>query len=72
MEHAFELGIPTKLEEVCNPKRLALVVYDMQVGILSQIKNAEQILFRVQQDGNMWIRLNKCNPDFYVIPRHFN
>src|SRR5947209_17893234 len=49
MEHAFELGIPTKLEEVCNPKRLALVVYDMQVGILSQIKNAEQILFRVLQ-----------------------
>jgi hypothetical protein len=49
MEHAFELAIPTTLEEVCDPKRLALVVYDMQVGILSQIKNGEQILSRVLQ-----------------------
>ncbi len=49
MEHAFGLAIPTTLEEVCDPKRLALVVYDMQVGILSQIKNGEQILFRVLQ-----------------------
>jgi len=28
---------------VFSPNRVALLVYDMQVGILSQIKNPEQI-----------------------------
>lgn len=37
MEHAFGLNIPQTLEEVCNPKQMALLVYDMQVGILSQL-----------------------------------
>lgn len=49
MEHAFGLAIPKTLEEVCDPRRTALVVYDMQVGILSQLKNAEQITARVTQ-----------------------
>jgi biuret amidohydrolase len=49
MEHAFGLDIPKTLEEVCNHKRMALVVYDMQIGILSQIKNGEQIIARVVQ-----------------------
>lgn len=47
MEHAFGLNIPQTLKEVCDPQRMALVVYDMQVGILSQIKNADQIKARV-------------------------
>ncbi len=37
MEHAFGLDIPRTLEEVCDPKRMALLVYDMQVGIMSQL-----------------------------------
>jgi nicotinamidase-related amidase len=37
VEHAFGLDIPRTLEEVCDPKRMALVVYDMQVGIMSQL-----------------------------------
>ncbi len=41
------LNIPQTLEDVCRPQRIALVVYDMQVGILSQLKNAEQITRRV-------------------------
>lgn len=49
MEHAFGLSIPGTLEEVCDPKRMALVVYDMQVGVLSQIKNGEQVIARVVQ-----------------------
>ncbi len=36
MERAFGLEIPRTLEEVCDPKRKALLVYDMQVGILNQ------------------------------------
>lgn len=49
MEHAFGLNIPRTLEEVCDSKRMALLVYDMQVGILSQIKNGDQITARVVQ-----------------------
>jgi nicotinamidase-related amidase len=49
MEHAFGLAIPRTLEEVCDPSRMALLIYDMQVGILSQLKNSEQIIARVVQ-----------------------
>lgn len=37
MEQAFGLNIPQTLAEVCNPQRMALLVYDMQVGILDQL-----------------------------------
>jgi biuret amidohydrolase len=47
MKSAYGLTIPQTLEEVCNPERVALLVYDMQVGILSQIKNADEITRRV-------------------------
>src|SRR5437588_12608149 len=43
MKSAFGLSIPQTLEEVCDPQRVALLVYDMQVGILSQITDAEEI-----------------------------
>src|SRR5262245_58419802 len=43
MKIADGLSIPQTLEEVCDPKRIALLVYDMQVGILSQIKNGEVV-----------------------------
>lgn len=41
------LSIPQTLEEVCDPERVALLVYDMQVGILSQLKNADEITRQV-------------------------
>ena len=47
MKTAYGLGIPETLEEICDPNRVALLVYDMQVGILSQIKNSEQITLQV-------------------------
>lgn len=43
MKRAHGLSIPQTLEEVCDPRRVALLVYDMQVGILSQIKNGDEI-----------------------------
>lgn len=49
MQHAFGLDIPQTLEEACDPRRMALLVYDMQVGIVRQIKNGEQITARVIQ-----------------------
>src|SRR5262245_14658211 len=47
MQHAFGLDIPRTLEDVCDPRRLALVVYDMQVGILHQIANRAEIIAKV-------------------------
>lgn len=49
MIKAYGLDIPRTLEELCDPRRMALLVYDMQVGILSQIKNGEEITVRVQK-----------------------
>ena len=43
MKRAHGLSIPQTLEEVCDPQRIALLVYDMQVGILSQIANPDEI-----------------------------
>src|SRR6266700_6890775 len=47
MKSAFGLSIPQTLEEVCDPQRVALLVYDMQVAILSQIKNADEVTRQV-------------------------
>lgn len=47
VEKAFGLEIPRTLEEVVSPERTALLVYDMQVGILSQMKNGAQITEQV-------------------------
>src|ERR1700674_4883922 len=44
MQRAFGLSIPQTLDDACDPARLALVVYDMQVGIVNQIENAQQII----------------------------
>jgi len=43
MQRAFGLDIPQTLEDLCDPTRLALVVYDMQVGIVKQIENGQKI-----------------------------
>ncbi|UOG75421.1 cysteine hydrolase [Hymenobacter tibetensis] len=47
MQHAFGLDIPRTLEEVCHPQRMALIVYDMQVGILHQLKDGPAITKQV-------------------------
>jgi nicotinamidase-related amidase len=47
MQRAFGLNIPESLEEVCHPTRLALLVYDMQMGVLRQLPSPEAITERV-------------------------
>jgi nicotinamidase-related amidase len=44
VEKAFGLEIPETLEEACDPRRLALLVYDMQVGILRQLEESESVV----------------------------
>ena len=48
MQHdAFGSGVPRTLEEVCHPRRMALLVYDMQVGIVSQLPHGPEVLAKV-------------------------
>ena len=47
MGRAFGLEIPSTLVEVCHPQRTAVLVYDMQVGIVSQISDGPRVLERV-------------------------
>jgi nicotinamidase-related amidase len=47
MERAFGLEIPRTLEDVCRPDRLALLVYDMQAGIVVQLPDGAEVTRRV-------------------------
>jgi biuret amidohydrolase len=47
VEKAFGLEIPESLVEACDPRKLALLVYDMQVGILRQLKEGPAVTARV-------------------------
>ena len=47
MKTIYSINIAQTLEEACDPRQVALLVYDMQVGILSQIKNPEEITGQV-------------------------
>jgi biuret amidohydrolase len=49
MERIFGLEIPTSLAEVCHPRRTALVVYDMQVGVVSQVQESPAIVDRISR-----------------------
>ena len=47
MQRAYGLEIPQTLEEVCDPRRMALLVYDMQVGIVRHLPDAAAFTARV-------------------------
>lgn len=47
MQHHRKLRIPDSLADACDPERMALVVYDMQVGVVSQLSDGPQVSERV-------------------------
>jgi len=47
MQHAYGLDVPLTLEDACDPGRMALIVYDMQVGVVGQIANGHAVTERV-------------------------
>ncbi len=47
MRHANGLEIARSLDDVCRPERMALVVYDMQIGIVGQMTDGPQITERI-------------------------
>jgi biuret amidohydrolase len=49
MERVNGLDVPQSLEDACDPRRLALVIYDMQVGIMGQIDDGAAIVERVRE-----------------------
>jgi len=49
MQRAYGLQVPQSLDEVCDPRRVALIVYDMQVGILGQIRESAAVTANVAE-----------------------
>jgi biuret amidohydrolase len=49
MQTAFGLNIPMTLEDVCHPAKMALLVYDMQVGIAQQLPGSVEFIQQVKQ-----------------------
>lgn len=49
VDRLYGLEVPSTLSEVCHPARLALLVYDMQVGILNQIGERERVIAGVRE-----------------------
>jgi biuret amidohydrolase len=49
MKEIFGIPVQQTLQDVCDPSRMALLVYDMQVGIVSQLKGSEPVTARVAQ-----------------------
>jgi biuret amidohydrolase len=47
MKRAYGLDVPETLAEALDPDRTALIVYDMQVGIMRQLQNGAAITARV-------------------------
>ena len=47
MQHHRNLRIPDSLADASDPERMALVVYDMQVGVVSQLSDGPQVTERV-------------------------
>jgi nicotinamidase-related amidase len=49
MHRAFGLNIPQTLPEMCDPRTMAVLVYDMQIGVVKQIKNGPEIISKVAE-----------------------
>lgn len=49
MQEFAGIKVPQSLEEIISPRNTALIVYDMQVGIVRQIKNGQGITQNVSR-----------------------
>jgi nicotinamidase-related amidase len=68
MDSTSGLNIPETLDEICDPSRAALLVYDMQAGIVSQIAGGAEIVERV---GTL-MRVARSAGLRIVYTRHYN
>ena len=49
MKQAFGIAVPETLVDICTPSSCALLIYDMQVGIVPQISEGPKILDRCKE-----------------------
>jgi len=49
MQEFAGIKVPQSLEEIISPQNTALIIYDMQVGIVRQIKNGQEITHKVSR-----------------------
>ena len=49
MQEFAGITIPQSLDEIISPHNTALIIYDMQLGIVQQVKNGQQITQKVSQ-----------------------
>src|SRR3954467_1081232 len=49
MERRHGLDVPRTLDEACEASRTALIVYDMQVGVLGQIADRDRVVDGVRR-----------------------
>ena len=49
MQHRGNLPIPETLADVCDRDHLALLVYDMQVGVVGQLAGGPQVIEAVRR-----------------------
>lgn len=44
MQHAFGVAVPETVAEMCSPGLAAVLVYDVQVGILAHVRDSEPLV----------------------------
>src|SRR6516225_375416 len=49
MQEFAGIIIPRSLDEIITPQNTALIVYDMQVGIVGQVKNGQEVVQKVSR-----------------------
>jgi nicotinamidase-related amidase len=49
MKQIYGIDVPRSLEEVCQTRRIALLVYDMQAGIVGQLESGAGIVSKVRE-----------------------
>jgi len=49
MRRRFGLDIPKTIEDACDPAAMALIVYDMQAGVLGQLPDGAETVQRVSR-----------------------
>ena len=68
MDSSVGIDIPDSLEEICAPPRAALLVYDLQAGIVSQIAGGDVLVDRIAT----LVRSARAAGLRIVYTRHYN
>lgn len=48
MQEAFGTAVPETVAETCRPDVTAVLVYDVQVGILAHVRDREAVTARIR------------------------